>query len=196
MTDLLSLSRVTADAECLHDVKAPFSFGKSEFLGNAVSCTLSSRDGFKDWVGDTMMFPMWKYMTSHDLIIGFNTLSFDYPLWGGSIFGSEHMEARKFFEKTLKGKTIDLLKDFHEALGVRVGLEAVAIPTLGDKKEMSGGFAPQHWRAGRCLEVIEYCRGDDRRTDDLFVKACKGETLKVMTKDKQIREFTCMPKIR
>jgi len=196
MSNLLELSRITADAECLHDVKPPYSFGKSEFLGNGVTCTVSSIDGIKDWVLDASIFPMWKDMIKHDLIITFNGVSFDYPLWGGSMLGPEHMEAKKFFEKSLKGKTIDLIKDFHEALGVRVGLAAVAVPTLGDAKEMEGGFAPQHWRAGRCLEVIEYCRGDIRRTDDLFVLAAKGESLKVKLKTGEIREFKCTPKIR
>jgi len=196
MSELLSMSRVTADAECLRSVKPPYSFGKSEYLGNAVTCTLSSIDGFKDWIGDGQIFAMWKHMIKHDLVVTFNGIPFDYPLWGGSMLGPEHMEAKKFFEKSLKGKTVDLLKDFQEALGVRVGLEAVAIPTLGDKKEMEGGFAPDHWRAGSCLEVIEYCRGDDRRTDKLFEIAASGGTLKVKIKGGDIREFKCMPKIR
>jgi len=196
MSDLLKMPRITADAECLRSVKSPYSFGASEYLGNAVTCTVSSVDGVKDWVGDGQIFPMWKDMIKHDLIITFNGISFDYPLWGGSMLGPEHMEARKFFEKSLKGKTIDLLKDFQEALGVRVGLNAVAIPTLGDAKEMEGGFAPDHWRAGRCMEVIEYCRGDIRRTEELFKIAAAGGVLKVKTKDGQIREFRCTPKIR
>lgn len=196
MSELLKLSRCTADAECLRDVKPPYTFGASQHLGNAVSCTISNGQVYKDWVRDETMFAMWKYMVTHDLVITFNGLSFDYPLWGGCILGPEHMETRKFFEKTLKGKTIDLLKDFQEALGVRVGLNAVAVPTLGDAKEMDGGFAPEQWRNGNCMEVIEYCRGDVRRTDALFVMACEGKPLKVKTRDGQIREFTCTPKIR
>ena len=193
---LMSMSRITADAECLRSVKPPYTFGKSEYLGNAVTCTVSSKDGVKDWVGDDKIFAMWKDMVKHELVITFNGVSFDYPLWGGSMLGPEHMEARGFFEKSLKGKTVDLLKDFQEALGVRVGLNAVAIPTLGDAKEMEGGFAPDHWRAGRCMEVIEYCRGDIRRTEELFKVAASGGTLKVKTKQGDIREFKCMPKIR
>lgn len=196
MSELLSKSRITADAECLRSVKPPYSFGKSEYLGNAVTCTVSTIDGIKDWIYDQAIFPMWKDMIKHDLVVTFNGIGFDYPLWGGSILGPEHLEAKKFFEKSLKGKTIDLCKDFQEALGIRVGLNNVAIPTLGDAKEMEGGFAPDHWRAGRCFEVIEYCRGDIRRTDELFKIAASGGTLKVQTKDGQIREFKCTPKIR
>lgn len=195
---MLSKTRVTIDAECLRDVKSPYSFGASQYLGNAVTCSLSNGKIYKDWVRDESVFAFWKYLTGHDLIVGFNTLNFDYPLWGGSILGPEHIEARSFFEKTLRGKTVDLLKDFQETLGVMVGLEAVAIPTLGNefKKEMAGGFAPEQWRKGNCFEVVEYCRGDVRRTDMLFELACKGEKLKVQLKDGSVKEFTCTPKVR
>ena len=188
---------ITGDAECLHDVKTPFSFGASEFLGNAVTCTLTDQGEFKDWVGDGTIFAMWKYMLNFDILLTFNGVNFDYPLWGGSILGPEHLEARKFFEKSFKGRTIDLCLDFHEALGIRASLASVAVPTLGDAKEMSGGFAPQHWRAGRCFEVIEYCRGDVRRTFGLLDKIMKGEKLKYDDKkNNRIIEFECTPKLR
>lgn len=190
------LKIVAGDAECLRDVAPPYSFGASQFLGNAVTCTLTKEGEFKDWVGDQSIFPMWKYLIGFDVFVTFNGVGFDYPLWGGSMLGPEHIEARKFFEKSFKGKTVDLCLDFFEALGVRVGLNAVAIPTLGDAKEMEGGFAPQHWRSGRCFEVIEYCRGDNRRTMDLFLKAIAGEELSVKLKDGSIRKFKCTPKLR
>lgn len=187
---------VTADAECLHDVKPPFTFGASEFLGNAVTCTLTNEGEFKDWVGDGQIFPMWKYLLNFDILLTYNGMGFDYPLWGGSMFGPEHLEARKLFEKSFKGKTIDLCLDFFDALGVRVSLASVSVPTLGDHKEMEGGYAPQHWRAGRCFEVIEYCRGDVRRTYALLEKIMKGEKLKHQKKDGTIIEFTVTPKLR
>lgn len=187
---------VTADAECFRDVRPPFSFGAAEYLGNAVTCTLTQDGEFKDWIGDQSVFPMWKYLISHDVLLTFNGLNFDYPLWGGSILGAEHLEARKFFEKSFKGRTVDLCLDFFDALGVRVGLNSVAIPTLGDAKEMSGGFAPQHWRNGKCLEVIEYCRGDVRRTYGLLEIIMRGEKLKHQKKDGTIIEFNCVPKLR
>ena len=145
---------LTIDAECLRDVSPPYSFDKSQFLGNAVTCTLTNEGEYRDWVGDGSIFSMWKYMLGFDIIVGYNTLNFDYPLWGGSMFGAEHLEARKFFEKSFKGKTVDLCLDFHETLGARVKMTQVSVPTLGDNKELEGGFAPQLWRQGKCLEVI------------------------------------------
>jgi hypothetical protein len=194
--DLTGKKIVAIDAECLRDVSPPFTFGASQFLGNSVTCSVTNTGEVKDWILDGSIFSFYKYLMGFDLIVGFNTINFDYPLWGGSMLGPEHIEARKIFEKSFKGKTVDLCLDFHETLGVRTRLQAVAVPTLGDAKEMDGGFAPEHWRNGRCMEVIEYCRGDVRRTMGLFVIAAAGEALKVETKDGQIREFKCEPKIR
>jgi hypothetical protein len=187
---------LAADAECFHDVRPPFTFGASEYLGNAVTCTLTNEGEYKDWVGDNTIFAMWKYAINFDMLLTYNGLSFDYPLWGGSILGPEHLEARKFFEKSFKGRTIDLCLDFFDALGVRVGLDSVSIPTLGDVKEMQGKFAPQMWREGNCLETITYCRGDVRRTYGLLDRIIKGEKLKHQKKDGTIIEFTCTPKLR
>jgi hypothetical protein len=194
--DLTGKKIVAIDAECLRDVNPPYTFGASQFLGNSVTCSVDHNDEYKDWVGDGSIFSFYKFLLQFDIVVGYNTIDFDYPLWGGSMLGPEHIEARKIFEKSFKGKTVDLCKDFNETLGVRVRLQAVAVPTLGDAKEMDGGYAPQHWRAGRCMEVIQYCRGDVRRTMGLFMLAAAGKPLKVETKDKQIREFTCEPKLR
>ena len=194
--DLLSMTRATADAECLHSVKPPLGFKDATFLGNAVTCTVDHKGEVKDWIGDDRVFDLWHYFLNHQLVVTYNGMGFDYPLWGGSLWGAQDMKAKTFFEKSLKGRTIDLCKDFNEALGKRVKLQDVSVPTLGDAKEMEGGFAPDHWRAGRCMEVIEYCRGDIRRTDQLFVLAASGQPLKVRTKDGQEREFKCTPKIR
>ena len=194
--DLTGKKIVAIDAECLRDVSPPFTFGASQFLGNAVTCSVTNEGEYKDWVGDGSIFAFYKYLINFDIIVGYNTIGFDYPLWGGSMLGAEHMQARKIFENSFKGKTVDLCVDFQAALGVRTSMKNVAGPTLGDHKEMEGGFAPQHWRNGKCMEVIEYCRGDVRRTLALFLLAAEGKPLSVSTKDGQIRQFTCEPKIR
>ena len=197
MIDLTGKKIVAVDAECLRDVVTPYTFGASQFLGNAVTCSVTNDDEYKDWILDAGIFPFYKYLLGFDLIIGFNTLSFDYPLWGGSMLGPEHLEARTIFTKTFTGKTVDLCLDFFSALGVRTGLESVSVPTLGDKKEMHGVYAPQLWRQGKCEEVISYCRGDVRRTLNLFLKANAGEELKVQPKNStDIKIFKCEPKIR
>ena len=194
--DLTGKKIVVVDAECLRDVNPPYSFGASQFLGNAVTCSVTNTEEYRDWVRDESIFAFYKYLLGFDIVVSYNGIDFDYPLWGGSMLGPEHVEARTIFMKSFKGRTVDLCKDFQETLGVRVSLQNVAVPTLGDAKELEGGYAPQHWRAGRCMEVIEYCRGDVRRTLGLFNLAASGQELKVKTKDGQIRGFKCEPRLR
>lgn len=199
LEEFKNLKVVVADAECLRDVVKPYSFDKSEYLGNAVTCTYAPHlDETKDWIGDGSIISMWEYMLQFDAVITYNGMNFDYPLWGGSVYGPEHVKAKKFFEKSFKGKTIDLARDFQDYFKKRIRLIDVSVPTLGDAKEMDGGFAPQHWRAGRCLEVIEYCRGDNRRTNDIYQKVIRGESLiyKDLRKDLAAIEFQPTIKLR
>ncbi len=187
---------VAVDAECLRDVKPPFSFQASEYLGNAVTCSLTNDGEYRDWVESRTMTNFFSYLNSFDYVVGYNTLNFDYPLWGGEVKTPEHLAARKLFQTALKGKTIDLCLDFHKAVGQRVGLNSVSVPTLGDMKEMEGGFAPQLWREGKCMEVIQYCRGDVRRTMDLFMLVVNGQKLKHKKKDGNVIEFSSNIEIR
>lgn len=193
--DLTGKTFVVADAECLRDVRPPLNFKDAAYLGNAVTCTVDQNNTYKDWVGNESVLHLWRYLCTFDYVVTYNGISFDYPLWSGCMFPPENIEQRHFFEKTLANKTIDLARVFTSSLKSRVRLNDVSVPTLGDAKEMEGGFAPQHWRAGRCLEVIEYCRGDVRRTKELFVLACEGKPLKIKTKEGDIREFKCNVKI-
>ena len=194
--DLQGKKYVAIDAECLRDVKPPFSFDRSEYLGNAVTCTYTNDGEFKDWIGNESIAQFMNYILQFDYIIGYNTISFDYPLWGGALLGAEHPNARKIFLNATKGKTIDLAKDVYDKFKQRIKLQNISVPTLGDAKEMDGGFAPEQWRNGACFEVIEYCRGDVRRTLDLFFLAATGEELKLKSYSGDIKTFKLEPKIR
>lgn len=193
---LQSMTRTAFDIECLHDVdKKHFNFSDSEFLGIAVACGLDHEGEFKDFVTDASAFRCFGYLMKHQMVIGYNTIGFDFPLVGGSLLTPQNPFSKRYVAGQLGGRIVDLAVDFAEALGHRISLEKVSIPTLGDKKEMDGGFAPEQFRNGKILEVIEYCRGDVRRTDDLFVKAVMGEELKAETKN-GIKTFKCTPKLR
>lgn len=198
MLDLSGKKFVTVDWECFEDVDGKRNqFNAAQHLGNAVACTLSSEGEYKDWIGKHHSpHAMLMYMLTFDYIIGYNTLGFDYPLFGGELLGEYDLRAPLYVQNVLKNKTIDLMVDFREALGVRVSLANVAGPTLGEQKTMDGGFAPSEFRKGHCLEVIKYCRQDVNMTHQLFVKASKGEELKVKTTKGEIRTFACVPKVR
>ncbi len=195
---LSSMTRVTTDIECLHDVdKKHFNFSDAEYLGIGVACNIDHEGNHKDFVTNDSAFRYYGHLAKHQMIIGYNTIGFDFPLLGGCLLTPQNAYAKRFVGGNLGRRIVDLCVDFNEALGKRVSLNDVSIPTLGDAKEMDGGFAPQHFRNGKIMEVLEYCRGDVRRTDDLFVKAVMGEGLKVkIKKTGEIKTFKCTPKLR
>jgi hypothetical protein len=195
--NLLDKRYVVFDIECREDVDGKRNkFDQSQHLGIAVACTKSFDGEIRDWIEDASAFKLFSYLASFEVVVSYNGLGFDYPLLGGSLLGEYHLAAPKFIENALKSRTIDLCLDFKEALGARVSLKNVSIPTLGLDKEMDGGLAPQNWRKGKCFEVINYCRGDIDKTDKLFRLAASGQPLKVLDKQGVAKEFTCSPKLR
>jgi hypothetical protein len=195
--DLTKLRAVMFDVECREDVDGKRNtFGSAQHLGIAVACTLTSDGEFRDWIHDDSAFRLFQYLATFDVIVGWNTLGFDYPLLGGSLRGEYDLMAPKFIETVFRGKTIDLMLDVKEAVGARMKLENVSIATLGLKKEMDGAFAPERWRKGQCLEVITYCRGDVTKTKGIYDKAIKGEPLFCSDSAGNKKQFLCTPKIR
>lgn len=193
-----NLKYVVFDIECREDVDGQRNkFNQSHHLGNAVSCTLSYDGEYKDWIGGVHSpFNLLQYLLSFDIVVGYNTLGFDYPLFGGELLGEYDLRAPKFIENVLKGKTIDLCKDFHETLGARVSLQKVVTATLGESKSMDGGLAPQNWRKNKCLEVIQYCRNDVTMTKKLFELLISEQPLSVLDQASKSKTFKCVPKIR
>lgn len=197
MLDLNGKKFTVLDIECRHNVDGRrFTFAEAHFLGIAVACTLDHTGLFRDWIHDESAPQLVEHLLQQDYVVAFNSLGFDYALLGGSWRGPYDLRAATIIKTILTGKTIDLCADFKETLGTRVSLKNVTVPTLGEDKLMDGGLAPENWRKRSCLEVIQYCRDDVMKTDKLFRKAAAGEKLKVLTKEGQTREFTCIPKVR
>ena len=197
MLDLNGKTHTTLDIECRHNVDGRrFTFNESHFLGIAVACTVDQTGQYRDWIHDESAPALVEHLLAHNIVVTFNGQGFDLPLLGGSWRGPYDLKAPTILKTILTGRHVDLCLDFKEALGVRVSLKNVAIPTLGEDKLMDGGLAPERWRKREALEVITYCRDDVKKTDALFKMACRGEKLKVLTKEGQVREFTCTPKLR
>lgn len=197
MLDLTGKKYVVFDIECREDVDMKRNhFSQAQHLGIAVACAQSYDGEFKDFVHDHSAGRLVNYLAAFDYVITYNGIGFDYPLLGGCFLDEYDLRAPKIIENLFKGRTIDLCKDFHEAVGARVSLNNVAIPTLNIQKSMDGGLAPSNFRKGKILEVIQYCRHDVHMTHELFKKACAGETLKVLNKEGQTKEFKAVPKVR
>jgi DEAD/DEAH box helicase domain-containing protein len=110
---------------------------------------------------------LWKLMESVDMLVGFNSISFDLPL------------LNKYYPGDLATiPHLDILVEVHEALGRRVGLQAIAEGTLKAKKGGSGLESIQWWRNGEVEKVRKYCLKDVEITKRVFEYALEKKSLK------------------
>jgi DEAD/DEAH box helicase domain-containing protein len=128
---------------------------------------------------------LWPIMEKTDLLIGFNSDHFDIPI------------LNKYYSGDLtKIKSIDLMKEIKKKLGRRIGLDAVASATLGEKKSGDGIHANVWWRKGEKQKVVDYCLDDVRLTKELYdfararghIKFRDGKTLRELPLDTALWE--------
>jgi DEAD/DEAH box helicase domain-containing protein len=110
---------------------------------------------------------LWQLMESVDMLVGFNSISFDLPL------------LNKYYPGDLSTiPHLDILAEVHAALGRRVGLQVLAEATLKAKKGGSGLESIQWWKNGEIEKVRKYCIKDVEITKRLFEYALEKKSLK------------------
>lgn len=110
---------------------------------------------------------LWPILEKADMLVGFNSISFDLPL------------LNKYYPGDLATiPHLDLLVEVHEALGRRVGLQSIAEGTLKAKKGGSGLQSIEWWRNGEVEKVRKYCLKDVELTKKLFEYALEKKSLK------------------
>lgn len=92
---------------------------------------------------------LWPRLEKADRLIGFNTISFDYPVMNNYYSG----DLQKF-------QTLDILLEIQKSLGRRIKLEDVAQATIGEGKSGYGGQAVEWWKEGKIKEIKDYCIQD------------------------------------
>lgn len=110
---------------------------------------------------------LWPILERADMLIGFNSDSFDIPLLNRYYPGDlSHL------------RSLDLLTEVQKVLGRRIRLQALAEATLHRGKAGDGLKAGEWWKEGKKEKVREYCIEDVRLTRDLFDYAVTHGVLK------------------
>lgn len=100
---------------------------------------------------------LWPILENADMLIGFNSDTFDVPLLN-----------RYYPGDLTKIRSLDILSEVHAALGRRVRLQSLAEATLGKGKKGDGLKAMEWWEQGLYDKVREYCIEDVRLTRELY----------------------------
>ena len=109
----------------------------------------------------------WPILERADMLIGFNSDSFDIPL------------LNRYYPGDLSRiRSLDLLVEVQKALGRRIRLQSIAEATLGRGKTGEGSKAGDWWKEGKHEQVRAYCIEDVRLTRDLYDYALEHGILK------------------
>lgn len=126
----------------------------------------SETDSYSAYVKEELP-RLWPIIEHTDLLIGFNSDSFDIPL------------LNRYYPGDLsKIPSLDLLTEVYKTLGRRVRLDSLARATLGRGKKGDGLKAGEWWRDGLVEKVREYCLDDVRLTKELYDYAMQNSLLK------------------
>lgn len=110
---------------------------------------------------------LWPIIERTDLLIGFNSDTFDIPI------------LNRYYPGDLsKIRSLDLLAEVYKTLGRRIRLDSLAQATLGRGKTGDGLKAGIWWEEGKFDLVREYCIEDVRLTKELYDYALKNGSMK------------------
>ncbi len=129
-------------------------WNKKSAMGMSIGVTYSTRTGQYKIYGERQVDDLVAQLMKADLVVGFNTLGFDYPvLMGYTILDLEHQL-----------HSLDLMVDLEKIIGHRLKLESLAQATLGVGKTGDGLDAVKWWREGRIMDIAKYCCFDVKVT--------------------------------
>jgi len=112
---------------------------------------------------------LWPLIERADVLIGYNSDSFDIPLLN-----------RYYPGDLTQIRSVDIMVEVQKVLGRRLRLSSIAQATLGRGKGGDGLKSVEWWQQGLVEKVREYCIEDVRLTRELFDYAVKHNSLKYM----------------
>ncbi len=147
------------DVETRHSAQEAGGWSALDRMGVSVAVLYDSRsDAFTSY-GQEDIPELAERLSSGPLVVGFNTIRFDYPVL------APHAPACDF----KKLPSLDMLAKIYATLGYRVSLDNLGEATLGVGKSADGAAALRWWKERR-LDLIEaYCRQDVALTRNLYL---------------------------
>jgi len=157
---------ITFDIESVSDsvVRGHIDVNEQELTVVAIHDSLTGE--YSSYVKEELS-NFWPILERADMLIGFNSDSFDIPL------------LNRYYPGDLSHvRSLDLLTEVQKVLGRRIRLQSIAEATLGRGKTGEGSRAGQWWKEGKIDEVRKYCIEDVRLTRELYDYALAHGTLK------------------
>jgi DEAD/DEAH box helicase domain-containing protein len=120
----------------------------------SVGVTYSTERGSYRIYGEQEVNALIEELRRADLVVGFNSLRFDYEVLVGH---------NPFFDVE-QISTLDMLVELQKTLQHRLSLDAIAHATLGVEKTSEGMQAIRWFKEGKLMEIAEYCCYDVKIT--------------------------------
>jgi DEAD/DEAH box helicase domain-containing protein len=130
-------------------------------MGMSIGVTYSTARGDYKIYGEQQVDDLIRELQRADLIVGFNNLRFDYEV----LHGYTAFDLRQL-------PTLDMLIDLQNTLQHRLSLDSIATATFGVEKTAEGLQAIEWFRAGKLLNIAEYCCFDVKITKLVHEYGC------------------------
>ncbi len=129
-------------------------WGNIRDMRMSVGVTYSTARGNYRIYGEDEVNALMEELRRADLVVGFNTLRFDYEVLMGysPFFDPEQLHS------------LDMLVELRNTLSHRLSLDAIATATLEVEKTSEGMQAIYWFREGKLVEIAEYCCFDVKIT--------------------------------
>ena len=122
-------------------------------MGMSIGVTYATARGEYRIYGEKQVDALIQELQRADLIVGFNNLRFDYEV----LHGYTAFDLRQL-------PTLDMLADLQARLQHRLSLDSIATATFNVEKTAEGLQAIEWFKAGRLLDIAEYCCYDVKIT--------------------------------
>jgi DEAD/DEAH box helicase domain-containing protein len=122
-------------------------------MGMSIGVTYSTNRGGYAIYGEKQVDDLIRELQRADLVVGFNNLRFDYEV----LHSYTTLDLRQL-------PTLDMLVVLQNQLQHRLSLDSIATATFGVEKTAEGMQAIDWFKAGKLMDIAEYCCYDVKIT--------------------------------